>query len=133
MALSQDPAWFTCTVSLADRFGDNGLISVVLAQAVDGALDIDTWLMSCRVLKREVEKLVLNHLAQAALARGLRRLCGTYIATVKNDLVREHYRNLGFAEVTSSVPGGTRWELSLDGWSDRSLPIEEVGSNGQVR
>src|SRR5208283_2645269 len=55
MALAADPQWFTCTVSLRDRFGDNGLISVLLAKEEGDALVIDTWLMSCRVLKRGVE------------------------------------------------------------------------------
>ena len=63
LAKSRDPDWVTLTVSLTDRFGDNGLISVVLARRDGDALNIDTWLMSCRVLKRGVENLVLNELA----------------------------------------------------------------------
>src|SRR5439155_11119948 len=62
-ARSRDPDWVTRTVTLADRFGDNGLISVALARRDADALVIDTWLMSCRVLKREVEVLLLNDLA----------------------------------------------------------------------
>src|SRR5262249_34476262 len=64
MGLMQSPDWVTVTVSLKDRFGDNGLISVVLAQAKQGVLEIDTWLMSCRVLKRGVEAFLLNYLCE---------------------------------------------------------------------
>ena len=69
--MMQDDSWLTRTVSLRDRFGDNGLISVVLAKLEGDALVIDTWLMSCRVLKRGVEQYVLNHLGEFARRQGL--------------------------------------------------------------
>ena len=97
-ALAADPSWLTRTVSLADRFGDNGLISVLLAKVEGDALVIDTWLMSCRVLKRGVETLLNNHLCRWAVGRGLKRICGEYIPTAKNDLVREHYAGLGYRQ-----------------------------------
>ena len=62
--------WWTQTVSLQDRFGDNGLISVVLAQIVDASLSIDTWLMSCRVLKRGVEQFLMNRLCETVSETG---------------------------------------------------------------
>src|SRR5262249_15732291 len=70
MAMARNPSWVTRTVSLTDRFGDNGLISVVLARREDDALRIDTWVMSCRVLKRGVEDLLLNQLVGIARERG---------------------------------------------------------------
>src|SRR5262249_24459052 len=81
LRLRDAPAWLTRTVSLRDRCGDHGLIGVLLARAEGDALVIDTWLMSCRVLKRGVECLVLNHLVEAAAGLGLGRLVGEYIPT----------------------------------------------------
>jgi len=105
--------WITRTVTLADRFGDNGLISVVLARIEGDALGIDTWLMSCRVLKRGVEDFVLNHLAALARGRGLSVIRGEYIPTAKNGLVREHYSRLGFLQARADADGHTWWELPL--------------------
>src|SRR5690606_21187596 len=78
------PDWVTRQVKLADRFGDNGLISVLLARQEGDALAIDTWLMSCRVLKRGVEQLLLNDVVAAARERGLKRITGQYLPTAKN-------------------------------------------------
>jgi FkbH-like protein len=108
------PGWVLRVVKLVDRFGDNGLISVLAGQRQGDALAIDTWLMSCRVLKRGVEQFLLNHLADAARARGLSRLTGEYIPTAKNVLVKNHYRDLGFTEIDTFEDGRTRWELVLD-------------------
>ena len=86
----------TVTVSLSDRFGDNGLISVVLGHVQQDVLEIDTWLMSCRVLKRGVERFLLNYLCEEAVARKLKCIRGEYIPTARNELVRNHYAELGF-------------------------------------
>jgi FkbH-like protein len=106
--------WVTRVVKLVDRFGDNGLISVLLARQLDDALAIDTWLMSCRVLKRGVEQFLLDHLVMLARERGLRRLTGEYIPTAKNALVKHHYRDLGFTEVLTGADGRTYWQLAMD-------------------
>jgi FkbH-like protein len=113
MALTQSSEWVTITVSLSDRFGDNGLISVVLGHVQQNVLEIDTWLMSCRVLKRGVERFLLNYLCEAAMSRKLTCLRGEYIPTAKNDLVRNHYAELGFNNVGASPDGRTVWELPL--------------------
>jgi FkbH-like protein len=124
--LHADPNWITRTVSLRDRFGDNGLISVLLARIDADALIIDTWLMSCRVLKRGVERMLLNHIVAAARERGLLRVVGEYIPTAKNDLVRNHYRELGFAEIRGALPGNKYWELRVrDEWQPRAHFILE--------
>jgi FkbH-like protein len=108
IAISQSSEWITFTVSLADRFGDNGLISVVIGKLVDRTLFIDTWLMSCRVLKRGVEHLLLEVLLKFAHEQQLLSLRGDYIATAKNSLVSDHYKNLGFTQVGNSQ---SSWEL----------------------
>jgi FkbH-like protein len=107
------PDWVTLTVTLADRFGDNGLISVLLANVDGDTLDIDTWVMSCRVLKRGVERFLLNALVEKTKAMGLKSIRGTYIPTAKNDIVREHYRELGFHNVETGSDGRTIWQLCV--------------------
>jgi FkbH-like protein len=104
--------WLTLTVSLNDRFGNNGLISVLLARISGDSLIVDTWLMSCRVLKRGVEQLILNRLCVLARTRGVESILGEYIPTARNALVRDHYHNLGF-EAVSDDGGHTWWRLSL--------------------
>lgn len=129
--LTGDAAWITRTVSLADRFGDNGLISVLLAFVQDGALQIDTWLMSCRVLKRGVEQFLLNNICAAARERGLRVVRGEYIPTSKNALVREHYAGLGFSKTGAEANGTTRWELRLGpDWQPQANFIQEETNHG---
>jgi FkbH-like protein len=124
-AIVANPEWITRTVSLTDRFGDNGLISVLLAKVDGDALRIDTWLMSCRVLKRGVETLLNNNVCRWAIQHGLKRICGEYIPTAKNDLVRGHYAGLGYA-CTAESGGHTQWELSLSGnWQMQPAFIEE--------
>jgi FkbH-like protein len=116
--MRKDPAWVTRAVKLADRFGDNGLISVALAHEEGADLRIDTWLMSCRVLKRNVEAFLLNDLVAAAQARDLKRLTGEYIPTAKNALVKNHFASLGFKQTQADDDGRTLWELSIaEGWT----------------
>ncbi len=131
-AMMEDPSWLTRTVSICDKFGDNGLISVLLARIQHDVLLIDTWLMSCRVLKRGVEQFLLNHIAQTAKELDLASIRGEYVPTAKNDLVRDHYASLGFTQVgKTDEPGHTRWELSLDnGWKPIFTYISESPHHG---
>jgi FkbH-like protein len=126
IGLLSNESWMTRTISLCDRFGDNGLISVLLAREDGDALVIDTWVMSCRVLKRGVERLLLNSLAAYARSRGLGSIVGEYIPTQKNGLVRDHYRNLGFSPMGNHQAGPSRWELRVDNeWSPLEHFIRE--------
>ena len=84
--------------TLEDKFGDNGLVSVVVLHRMDKeSVFIENWFMSCRVLKRGMENFVLNTVADYAIKNGFTRLVGEYIPTPKNSLVQDHYTNLGFA------------------------------------
>jgi FkbH-like protein len=116
---------------LSDRFGDNGLISVVLGHREREDLRIDLWLMSCRVLKRDMEVAMLDALAQRALRAGLRSLKGVYLPTAKNGLVAEHYKKLGFEPdvVPQGCPEGTTaWQLSLNGYAQQNSHIKILES-----
>ena len=125
-AMMNDPTWLTRTASLRDRFGDNGLISVLLAKIDSDELWIDTWLMSCRVLKRGVEQALLTHLVAASKARGLKAIRGEYVPTAKNGLVRDHYATLGFTQLDTEDSGRTTWILPLNGnWTPPKTFIAE--------
>lgn len=109
-----DPACFAMQVRLLDSFGDNGMISVVICRAKSGEeWEIDTWLMSCRVLGRCVETMVLRELLQHASRRNVQRLIGVYKPTDRNKMVEQHYAKLGFAEVERQPDGSTIWHLDV--------------------
>ena len=110
-------------VRLADRFGDNGMISVVIATKGKQIWTIDTWLMSCRVLGRGVEAAILRHLVRAAREAGATALRGRYFPSGKNQMVSDHYRKLGFQEEASG-DAGTNWLLDLNAYILPSLRMQ---------
>jgi FkbH-like protein len=107
-ALTTDAAAWTLSVRLADRLGDYGLISAVVARRRGDDFEIETWLMSCRVLGRDVEKLVYNRLVESARAAGAKNVVGRYVPTAKNALVKDLLGGFGF-----SAEGGGVWRLPL--------------------
>ena len=88
----------TVQIKLLDKYGEYGLISLVIGEKQNNQLFIDTWIMSCRVLKRDVEKFVLNHIVDLCKANGITEVVGEWIETKKNIIVKDHYKNLGFVE-----------------------------------
>ena len=122
-----DPEVFTLQVRLADIFGDNGMISVVICRPSEaGVWDIDTWLMSCRVLGRKVEHMVLREILVHARAAGIGKLCGIYKPTERNQLVVDHYAKLGFSKVLEEATGLTRWVLLVEGATPESAPMKVI-------
>jgi FkbH-like protein len=112
---------------LRDRFGDNGLISIVVGRQASDALVLDLWLMSCRVLKRDMELAMLDALAHRAIALGVGKLLGIYLPTKKNGMVADHYRRLGFSPAPApgdAIEGATYWALDLAGYTDRNRHIK---------
>ena len=123
-AFQTDSNCFTLQVRLSDVFGDNGMISVIICRQLDAdELEFDTWLMSCRVLGRRVENLVLQEVVDYARARGLRRLVGKYIPTDRNALVEHHFKKLGFDKVRTDEGGVTVWELDLTAAPNFVAPV----------
>jgi FkbH-like protein len=95
--ISASNDYFTFAFTLEDKFGDNGLICVIiLSKESEKSLFIDTWFMSCRVLKRGMENFVLNTIVNFAKENGFTTIKGEYIPTPKNEMVKDHYPNLGF-------------------------------------
>jgi FkbH-like protein len=125
-ALMGNATVLTAYVRLADRFGDNGLISVFFGHKDGEELWIDEWLMSCRVLKRGVEQLLCNYVAQKARALGMTRLHGIYIPRPANKLVCDHYQSLGFVAAGTESNGAAHWHLELAGYQPVKVEIEAV-------
>ena len=126
LAMESDPALFTLQVRLKDKFGDLGMIGVVIGRpaAHDAQTwDIDTWLMSCRVLGRHVEQAMLAKVVAEAQKRGIRRIVGTYIPTPKNAMVADHFGKLGFDRTSSADNGLTVWELRCTDFVFPTLPM----------
>ena len=114
IAVMADPDAFGLQLRLLDRFGDNGIIAIVIGRLQPNKdLLIDTWLMSCRVLGRQVEPTTLNLIASQAGKLGARRLIGAYIPTKKNGMVKDHYARLGFTVIETTADGGSRAVLDL--------------------
>jgi len=90
--------YLTLQVNLSDKYGEYGIVSLLIGKIEGDTLFIDTWIMSCRVLKRGVELFLLNNLVEKAKELGLNYLVGEYIPTPKNDIVSMHYSDLGFIE-----------------------------------
>ena len=115
LAVMDDPTAFGLQLRLLDRFGDNGIIAIIIGRLRDAHdVEIDTWLMSCRVLGRQVEPTTLNLIAEQAKALGARRLVGAYIPTKKNGMVKDHYAKLGFTVMETRDDGGSRAMLDLN-------------------
>ncbi len=111
--------FFPFTFTLEDRFGDNGLICLVVLSAKEsGSLFIDNWLMSCRVLKRGMEQFVLNTIVAFARDKGFLQLKGEYIPTTKNAMVKDHYKNLGF------VSEQDQWVLDVTEYREKPCYIK---------
>jgi FkbH-like protein len=124
--IEADPDCFTLQVRLADTFGDNGMISVIICRRDANDWQIDTWLMSCRVLGRRVERAVLQELVDQARALGITRIFGAYRPTERNRLVEDHYSKLGFTECRCPTEGSTLWSLDVANCKEVRLPMKVV-------
>lgn len=108
--------------TLEDKFGDNGLIAVVILQESNPeTLFIDTWFMSCRVLKRGMENFTLNVIVNYARANGYKFIIGEYLPTPKNSMVANHYSNLGFTKIEGTDTA--QWLLDVDRYKNRECYI----------
>ncbi len=112
-ALMTRPGAVGFSVALADRFGSQGTIAVALLVKQADVLFIDTWLMSCRVLKRGVEQFVFEQMLHHARAEGVRALIGEYRPSGKNGMVAGLFEELGFRKIAQDDAGVSHWQLDL--------------------
>jgi FkbH-like protein len=129
------PDALTLQFRLLDRIGDNGLVSSMILRPMPGhedVLEIENWVMSCRVFGRQLEFEAMNIAVEAARCRGVRVLVADYLPTAKNKVISALYRSLGFAEVdrTADANGATRWFLKLADYVTRETHIVRAGALG---
>lgn len=123
-ALANDPDAIDLCFTLEDKFGDNGLIAVVILKPLDKeTLFVENWFMSCRVLKRGMENFTLNIMVENAKAAGYKRIIGEYLPTPKNKMVAEHYPLLGFDPIEGS--NTAQWQLDINSYRSKENYISK--------
>jgi FkbH-like protein len=123
-SMAKDPDVIDLSFTLEDKFGDNGLIAVVIMKKQDEeTLFVDTWFMSCRVLKRGMENFTLNTMVEYAKVKGYKKIIGEYIPTPKNKMVEQHYPNLGFSAINTA--DNSQYVLDVERYSPRECYINK--------
>ncbi len=124
-AIEANGHYATFSFTLADKFGDNGLICVIILEKKDAeTLFVDTWFMSCRVLKRGMENFTLNTIVDYAKAHGFKRIVGEYLPTAKNKMVEDHFPRLGFQPVEGAKTA--QYALEVEGYENRECYIKAL-------
>ncbi len=122
--MAEDPQYITLYGKLIDRFGDNGLVSVVIGKIIEDRCDIDLWIMSCRVLKRDLEYAMMDELVRICKEKGIREIRGYYYPTAKNGMVRDFYSLQGFTKISEDKDGNTVWTMSVDSYQKKNDVID---------
>lgn len=117
-AMSMDTEYITLYGRLEDKFGDNGVVSALIGKIAgkfSDELHIELWIMSCRVLKRNMEYAMMDELVKNAKQAGIKKIVGYYYPTTKNTMVKDFYRQQGFTKVSEDEQGNTVWEFTSIG------------------
>ncbi len=122
--LADDREHITLYGRLSDRFGDNGVVSVVIGRIEGDVCHVELWLMSCRVLKRDMEYAMMDALVGECMSRGINSIHGYYYPTAKNGMVRDFYGSMGFTLIKESENGDREWEYLIpDSYENRNTVI----------
>lgn len=108
---------------LEDKFGDNGVVSIVIGHQFSDTIDIELWLMSCRVLKRNMEFAMMDKLVEECKKRDVKKIIGHYYPTAKNGMVREFYGTLGFKKIEEDEAGNSTWEVMIENYKIKNQVI----------
>lgn len=127
--ISSDNSYITLYGKLKDKFGDNGVVSLVIASVKESVAEIDLWLMSCRVLKREMEYAMMDSLMERCKERNIKKIIGHYFPTSKNEMVKNFYATQGFKKVCEDCNGNTTWLIEIMDYKKRNRVIEVALSN----
>lgn len=125
--VAADSNYITLYGKLEDKFGDNGVVSVVFGHIDESEktlFHIDLWLMSCRVLKRDMEFAMMDTLAIECKSRGIAKIRGYYYPTAKNKMVKDFYALHGFAKTSEDADGNTVWEREIGDYKNKNKVIE---------
>ncbi|WP_294452400.1 HAD family hydrolase [uncultured Gemmiger sp.] len=123
-AMANNPSWLCLYGKLVDKFGDNGVVTVVAGEQQGDTLHLRLWLMSCRVLKRGMEDAMMDCLVKDAAARGVTKVVGYYYPTAKNAMVKDFYDRMGFTQVSADDAGNTTWELNTAAYTEKHPQME---------
>ena len=121
--MAKDDGFVTLYGKLIDKFGDNGVVSVVAGEVDGDKLNLILWLMSCRVLKRDMENAMLDELVKAAKERGIKELRGFYYPTLKNKMVKDFYETMGFTLISEDAEGNKSYKLDVSGYENTNKYI----------
>lgn len=127
--VAEDPKHITLYGKLGDKFGDNGVVSIVIGR-IDGdnndELHMELWLMSCRVLKRDMEYAMMDELVEKAQAAGIKKIIGYYYPTAKNAMVKDFYALQGFEKISEDEEGNTVWAFDISGGYSKKQSVIKV-------
>lgn len=123
-AIAKDASYITLYGKLFDKFGDNGVVSVVIGHQSRETMDIELWIMSCRVLKRDMECVMMDETVEVCRRRRIKKIIGHYYPTAKNSMVRDFFGSQGFVKVDEDESGNSKWELEVDKYKARNHVIE---------
>lgn len=125
-AAAIDPMQITLYGKLEDKFGDNGVVSVVIGKKKENVLHIDLWLMSCRVLKRDMEYAMMDELVEKCIENGIDKIVGYYYPTAKNGMVKDFYNLQGFTKASEDKDGNTIWRYDIPKVYEKKNKVIEV-------
>lgn len=111
--IAEDNIYIHLYGKLEDKFGDNGIVSLVIGKKEDYVLHIELWLMSCRVLKRNMEYAMFDSLIEECIKNNIEKIRGYYYATPKNGIVKDFYSVIGFKKITINESGDSIWEYEV--------------------
>ncbi len=110
---------------LSDKFGDNGIVAEIICELKEQTADIELWIMSCRVFKRELEFAMFDSLVQKLSAKGIKTITASYYPTAKNTIVKDYYSSLGFEKTSENEKGETTWSFLIpNGYENKNKSIE---------
>ena len=111
--IAADPQYLTLCGRLEDKFGDNGVVSIVIGRKEKDVLHIELWLMSCRVLKRGMEYAMMDTLVKQCRDCGIRQIYGYFYPTAKNAMVKDFYALQGFEKLEEDADGNAKWSFRI--------------------
>ena len=117
---------------LVDKFGDNGVVSVVIGKKDGNVLNMELWLMSCRVLRRDMEFAMLDRLVERCREQGITTIKGYYYPTAKNNMVKDLYGRFGFDKISEDEQGNTIWQLDVADYENKCHVIK-VEDNSSIQ
>ena len=124
---NSDKCHITLYGKLEDKFGDNGVVSVVIGSINKERLDIDLWIMSCRVLKRDMEYAMMDELVARCKEKGIKEIIGHYYPTAKNGMVKDFYALQGFEKIDEDKEGNTTWKYEIKGRYKKKNKFIKIG------